>query len=77
MAINAFSLTWNNNYFFTFPPFSFVGRVLAKIKRDKTNAVIVVYTRLVNPILVPTVATDDQPGPIVFSAVKNKFDIAT
>ena len=42
MAINAFSLTWNNNYFHMFPPFSLVGRVLAKIHRDKTNAVIVV-----------------------------------
>ena len=29
------------------------------------------------PILVPTVATDDQPGPVVFVAVTKKFDIAT
>ena len=29
------------------------------------------------PILVPAVATDDQPGPVVFVAVKKKFDIAT
>ena len=29
------------------------------------------------PILVPAVATDDQPGPLVFLAVTNKFDIAT
>ena len=42
MAINAFSLSWNNNYFYMFPPFSLVGRVLANINRDKTNAVIVV-----------------------------------
>ena len=41
MAMNAFSLTWNNNYFYMFPPFSLVGRVLAKIQRDKTNAEIV------------------------------------
>ena len=34
-------------------------------------------TRLVNPILVPTVATDDQPGPTAFSVVTKKFDIAT
>ena len=34
-------------------------------------------TRLVNPLLVPAVATDDQPGPFVFSAVTKKFDIAT
>ena len=31
MAINAFCLTWNNNYFYMFPPFSLVGQVLAKI----------------------------------------------
>ena len=42
MAINAFPLTWNNNYFYMFSPFSLVGRVLAKIHRVKTNAVIVV-----------------------------------
>ena len=41
MVIIAFSLTWNNNYFYKFPPFSLVGRVLGKIHRDKTNAVIV------------------------------------
>ena len=28
-------------------------------------------------ILVPAVATDDQPGPVVFLAVTKKFDIAT
>ena len=27
MAINAFSLTWNNNYFYMFPRFNLVGRV--------------------------------------------------
>ena len=42
MAVNAFSFNWNNNYFYMFPPFSLVGRVLAKINRDKTEAVIVV-----------------------------------
>ena len=39
MAINAFSLTWNNTMF---PPFSLVGQVLVKIYKDKTNVVIVV-----------------------------------
>ena len=29
------------------------------------------------PILVPAVATDDQPGPLVFLAATKKFDIAT
>ena len=29
------------------------------------------------PILVPVVATDDQPRPLVFLVVTKKFDIAT
>ena len=33
-------------------------------------------TRLVNPILVPVVVTDDHLGPVVFSAVTKKFDTA-
>ena len=28
------------------------------------------------PILVPVVATDDQPGPVVFFAVTKKCDVA-
>ena len=32
---------------------------------------------MVNPILVPAFATDDQPKPTVFLAVTKKFDIAT
>ena len=42
MAVNAFSLAWNNKFFCMFPPFSFIGRVLAKVIRDKTDAAIVV-----------------------------------
>ena len=42
MAVNAFSLTWNNKFFYMFPPFSLVGRVIAKVIRDKTDAVLVV-----------------------------------
>ena len=34
-------------------------------------------TRISQPILVPAVATDDQPGPLVFLAGTKKFDIAT
>ena len=45
------------------------------IYRDKANVVIVVPDW--QPILVPAVATDDQPGPVVFLAVTKKFDIAT
>ena len=41
MAVNASFLTWNNSYFYILL-FSFVGQVLAKIYRNKTNPVIVV-----------------------------------
>ena len=74
MAINAFSLTWNNNDFYMFHPFSIVGWILVTIYRDKANAVVVVPDW--SPILVPAVATEDQPGPVVFLAVTKKFDIA-
>ena len=43
MTFNAFPLTWNNNYFYTFPPFSLVGQVLVRgAKSDKTEAVAVI-----------------------------------
>ena len=42
MAVNAFSLNRSNNYFYMFPPFGLVGRVLAKVKRNKTVVVIVI-----------------------------------
>ena len=58
MTVNAFSFTWNNNFFYMFPPFGRVGRVLAKVNRDKTEAVI--DTRLVNSILVPGANAYDQ-----------------
>ena len=49
MAINAFSLTWNNKDFYMLAtPFSLVGWILVMIYRDKANAATVV-TRLCNP----------------------------
>ena len=63
MAINAFSLTWNNHYFYI--------SIFQSCKYTDS------CTRLVNPILVPVVTTDDQPGPVVFLAVTKKLDIAT
>ena len=41
MAVNAFCLIWNNNYFYNLPSFS-LGSVLAKVNMDKTEAVTVV-----------------------------------
>lgn len=41
MATDAFSMSWTTNSHI-FPPFSLVGRVLRKIKKDKTRGVLVV-----------------------------------
>ena len=41
MAVNVFSLTWNSNFLYMLPPVSLLGRVLAKMNRNKTEAVIV------------------------------------
>jgi len=40
-SIDAFSLTWNRKFFYIFPPFSVVGRVLKKILKDQTKAILV------------------------------------
>lgn len=41
MAIDAFSLTWANECYFIFPPFSLIGRILKKVQEDKTKAVLI------------------------------------
>ena len=40
-AIDAFTFSWCSRYFYIFPPFSFIGKVLAKISREKTRAIII------------------------------------
>ena len=42
VAVNAFSMVWHDAYFYIFPPFSIIGQVISKIKRDRTDAVLVV-----------------------------------
>ena len=45
MEVNNFSLTWTNKFLYMFPTFSLVGCVLAKVNRDKTDAVTQALTR--------------------------------
>ena len=72
MAVNVFSLTWNNNYFYMFPSFSLVGRVLAKVNRDKTKAITVV------PYCSMQIANADvQPRATIFSTISKKSDSYT
>ena len=40
-AIDAFSLTWANECYFIFPPFSLIGRILKKVQEDQTKAVLI------------------------------------
>ena len=39
--VDAFSLKWTNAFFYVFPPFSLVGRVLRKMKADRTEGVLI------------------------------------
>lgn len=40
-AIDAFSITWVNELFFIFPPFSLIPRILQKEEEDRTDAVLI------------------------------------
>ena len=40
-AIDMFSLTWSDEVFFMFPPFSLISKILQKVEEDKTDAVLV------------------------------------
>ena len=40
-ATDAFTLPWNENAYI-FPPFSLIGRVLRKIRRERTQGILVV-----------------------------------
>ena len=40
-AIDAFTMTWSNEVFYMFPPFSLIGRILQKVQEEETEAVLV------------------------------------
>ncbi|MES9884831.1 MAG: reverse transcriptase domain-containing protein [Sedimenticola sp.] len=41
-AVDAFSLDWANTYFYAFPPFSLVSRLVQKLERDKADCILVI-----------------------------------
>ena len=41
MAVYAFSLTWNHHFYYIFPPFSLMARILQKMEQDLTEAVVI------------------------------------
>ena len=42
VAINSFSVSWSDLKFYSFPPFSCVGKVLQKITQDQATGLIIV-----------------------------------
>lgn len=41
VAVDAFTLNWSSNFFYAFPPFSFVLKCLRKIMDDKASGILV------------------------------------
>ena len=41
IAIDAFTMTWTNELFFIFPPFSLLPRILQKVEEDKAAAILI------------------------------------
>ena len=42
IAIDAFTLNWNKYYFYAFPPFTLILKVLKKIKQEGSQGIVVV-----------------------------------
>ena len=42
LFVDAFSVNWNNFFFYAFPPFSQIGRCLEKIQANKADGILVV-----------------------------------
>ena len=42
VANDAFSLSWENKTFYTFPPFSLIGATLVKIRRDQPPGIMII-----------------------------------
>lgn len=41
-AIDAFTVDWGKNYFYTFPPFNLIDRVLQKVEADQASGILTV-----------------------------------
>ena len=47
--LNAFIQNWNDSKGYAFPPFSLIGRILAKIRRDQASIIVVVPCWKIQP----------------------------
>ena len=41
LAVDAFSIIWNDHLFYIFPPFSLMAKILQKMEQDSTEAVVI------------------------------------
>lgn len=69
-TINAFTLNWNNIFWYAFPPFALLPRILKKIQDEKTRGIIV--APLWNSqSWFPTFESLLEGNPIIFNPSKN------
>ena len=89
--INAFSLCWLNLNSYIFPPFSIVGRVLAKLAQDRATVLVIVpcwqiqpwfpqFVRLVKPGTIPLLIPAHQhllqlPGTNLLHTIWNRLSL--
>lgn len=69
-AVDAFTLDWKNFYFYAFPPFSLILRVLQKISTDKAEGIMVVPNWTTQPWYPVFLSLLTKP-PLVFQPHKN------
>jgi hypothetical protein len=69
-AVDAFTLTWSSLVFYAFPPFSLIGTVLSKIKKDKARGVVVLPNWPTQPWYAKALSMGGKP-PIHLQASKD------
>ena len=73
VAVDAFSLTWNNSYFYMFPPFMLkVKHLQRKLGQNKISSC---GNRLVNSILAPIAALYGYGRILVFQSFKKQHAV--
>lgn len=70
ISVDAFTLTWRVLMFYAFPPFSLIGNVLSKIKKDKARGVCVLPNWPTQPWYAKALSMLEKP-PIHLHASKH------
>nr|CAH7743646.1 unnamed protein product [Callosobruchus chinensis] len=83
-GVDAFTLDWSDYYFYAFPPFSLINRVVSKIKTDKATGILIAPdwpTQPWYPIFLSLITTDpieessliQTPFPGVREAIRERL----